>query len=126
MSFTVKCSKLIDVSGGGESFVWTEPVSSLFVQVKDRKDAEAVHPLLLCIVQGERATAMFTLSGSRALSLPLAEHKCQLGVSVVMEKDLPWLAVGTVMPVCTTALRTHHGAFKDPCTETGESTVKPV
>ena len=31
MSFTVKCSKLIDViPSGGESFVWIEAVSSLF------------------------------------------------------------------------------------------------
>lgn len=82
--------------------------------------AEGVHSFSYTL-QGGKAAVTFTLSGSRALSLPLAEHKCHLGVSVVVEEGLPWSAVGKEMPVCPTALRTYHGAFKDPCAEPGES-----
>ena len=91
--------------------------------MEENAEALCIDPLFLCILQGEEATAVFTLSGSRAHSLPVAEHKCQLSVLVVMGEGLPWLTAGKVMPMCTTALRTYHGAFKDPCTEPGESTV---
>lgn len=84
--------------------------------------AEGVAILLHTLLQGERASVTFTLSGSRAVSLPHAEHQCQLGVSVVVEEGLPWSTEGKVMPTCNTALHTHHGAFRDPCSEPGGGT----